>query len=66
MLRGTLRRVGYCAAWNVFVQLGLTEDSYTLEGVESMTNRSFLEAFMPPAAVAGETLQQRLGQPQHR
>ncbi|MDX5419656.1 MAG: saccharopine dehydrogenase NADP-binding domain-containing protein [Hymenobacteraceae bacterium] len=60
MLRGTLRRIGYCAAWDVFVQLGLTDDSYTLEGVENMTNRSYLEAFLPPTASTDETVQQRL------
>jgi saccharopine dehydrogenase-like NADP-dependent oxidoreductase len=60
MLRGTLRRVGYCAAWDVFVQLGLTDDSYTLEGSENMTYRSFLEAFIPVATLEQETLQQRL------
>lgn len=60
MLRGTLRRIGYCAAWDVFVQLGLTDDSYTLEGVEHMSKRGFLEAFLPPAAIADETTQQRL------
>lgn len=60
MLRGTLRRIGYCAAWDVFVQLGLTDDSYDLEGVGSMTNRSYLEAFLPPAAFAKETTRQRL------
>ncbi|MHC2990277.1 saccharopine dehydrogenase [Pontibacter sp. HJ8] len=60
MLRGTLRREGYCTAWDVFVQLGLTDDSYTLEGTESMTCRSFLETFLPPAASATESLQQRL------
>jgi saccharopine dehydrogenase-like NADP-dependent oxidoreductase len=27
MLRGTLRQHGYCKAWNVFVKLGLTDDS---------------------------------------
>ncbi|PKV66373.1 saccharopine dehydrogenase-like NADP-dependent oxidoreductase [Pontibacter ramchanderi] len=60
MLRGTLRRIGYCAAWDVFVQLGLTDDTYDLEGVESMTNRSYLDAFLPPAASPDETPQQRL------
>jgi saccharopine dehydrogenase-like NADP-dependent oxidoreductase len=60
MLRGTLRRIGYCAAWDVFVQLGLTDDSYTLEDAERMTKRSYLEAFLPPAALPGETTQQRL------
>ncbi|MBC5993302.1 saccharopine dehydrogenase family protein [Pontibacter cellulosilyticus] len=49
MLRGTLRRPGYCQAWDVFVQLGLTDDSYTLDNSEGMTYRSYLEAFLPPA-----------------
>lgn len=60
MLRGTLRRTGYCAAWDVFVQLGLTDDSYTLEGVEQMTCRSYLEAFLSPFDSPDQTLQQRL------
>ncbi|NEM98647.1 saccharopine dehydrogenase family protein [Pontibacter burrus] len=59
MLRGTLRRKGYCAAWNVFVQLGLTDDSYSLEGSENMTYRSYLEAFLPPT-INGQTIEQRL------
>jgi saccharopine dehydrogenase-like NADP-dependent oxidoreductase len=59
MLRGTLRKPGYSAAWDVFVQLGLTDDSYALEGSENMTYRSYLEAFLPPA-VAGQTIEQRL------
>ena len=28
MIRGTLREKGYCLAWNIMVQLGLTDDSY--------------------------------------
>ena len=60
MLRGTLRRQGYCAAWDALVQLGLTDDSYTLEGSERMTYRSFLEAFLPPAASAEQTIAERI------
>ncbi|GAA4440388.1 saccharopine dehydrogenase C-terminal domain-containing protein [Pontibacter saemangeumensis] len=60
MLRGTLRRQGYCAAWDALVQLGLTDDSYTLEGSERMTHRSFLDAFLPPAASAEQTLAVRI------
>jgi hypothetical protein len=26
-----LRKAGYCAAWDVFVQLGCTEDGFSLE-----------------------------------
>ncbi len=45
--RGTLRRVGFCKAWNVFVQLGMTDDSYKLERSELLTPRTFLNAFLP-------------------
>ena len=46
MYRGTLRRVGFCRAWNIFVQLGLTDDSYIVEGSENMTNRDFINSFL--------------------
>ena len=46
MLRGTLRHEGFCAAWDVLVQLGCTDDSYLMEGVSEMTHRSFLNAFV--------------------
>jgi saccharopine dehydrogenase-like NADP-dependent oxidoreductase len=46
MYRGTLRRPGFCRAWDVFVQLGATDDSYQMEGVASMTHRSFLNSFL--------------------
>ncbi len=44
--RGTLRRPGFCRAWNVFVQLGLTADNYFLENVENMTYRDFINSFL--------------------
>lgn len=47
MFRGTMRRPGYCKGWNVFVQLGMTDDTYQLEGVEKMTWRSFVNTFLP-------------------
>lgn len=45
MLRGTLRNEGFCGAWDVLVQLGCTDDSYTMEGVADMTHRGFLNSF---------------------
>lgn len=45
--RGTLRRAGFGKAWNVFVQLGMTDDSYEMEKSETLTPRSFLNAFLP-------------------
>ena len=44
--RGTLRRPGFCRAWNVFVQLGATDDSYYLEDIENMTYREFINSFL--------------------
>ena len=46
LYRGTLRRKGYCQAWNVFVQLGMTDDTYPLANAENLTARSFLNAFL--------------------
>lgn len=45
--RGTLRRPGFGQAWNIFVQLGMTDDSYTLPHSELLTPRSFLNTFLP-------------------
>ena len=47
MFRGTLRRPGYSRAWNIFVQLGVTDDSYVIEDSENMTYRQFINSFLP-------------------
>ncbi|MDN6309077.1 MAG: saccharopine dehydrogenase family protein [Flavobacteriaceae bacterium] len=47
LYRGTLRRVGFSKAWNVFVQLGITDDTYTLEDSENMSYREFINSFLP-------------------
>lgn len=44
--RGTLRRPGFCRAWDVFVKLGMTDDSYQLENCEEMTYRDFTNLFL--------------------
>jgi saccharopine dehydrogenase-like NADP-dependent oxidoreductase len=46
MYRGTLRKLGFCRAWDVFVQLGATDDTYIIEGSEDMTNREFINSFL--------------------
>lgn len=47
LYRGTMRRVGFGRAWNVFVQLGMTDDSYHIEDSENMSYRDFINAFLP-------------------
>ena len=44
--RGTIRRVGFSRAWNMFVQLGLTDDSYTMQDTMNMSYRSFINSFL--------------------
>jgi saccharopine dehydrogenase-like NADP-dependent oxidoreductase len=46
MLRGTLRNKGFCAAWNVLVQLGCCDDTYEMESVSTMTHADFLNSFL--------------------
>lgn len=45
--RGTLRRKGFSKAWDCFVQIGATDDTYVLEGSKDMTKRDFINAFLP-------------------
>lgn len=47
LYRGTMRRVGFSKAWNMFVQLGMTDDSYTLENSKGMSYREFVNSFLP-------------------
>ena len=47
ILRGTLRRPGFCEAWNVFVQLGLTDDTFYVEDVENMSWHDYINSFLP-------------------
>ncbi|GGD90209.1 saccharopine dehydrogenase family protein [Planktosalinus lacus] len=47
LYRGTIRRVGFSKAWNMFVQLGMTDDSYRLQKTENMSYREFVNLFLP-------------------
>ncbi|HAH55341.1 MAG TPA: saccharopine dehydrogenase [Flavobacterium sp.] len=47
LYRGTIRRVGFSKAWNMFVQLGMTDDSYIIESSEKMSYRQFINSFLP-------------------
>lgn len=44
--RGTLRRPGFSKAWNVFVLLGATDNSYVMENSEQLTHREFINSFL--------------------
>ncbi len=46
LYRGTLRRTGFCKAWDIFVQLGATEDTYKMDKVSEMSHRDFINSFL--------------------
>lgn len=47
MLRGTLRAEGYCKAWNVFIKLGLTDDTSKITHAGELTYTSLVDSFLP-------------------
>jgi saccharopine dehydrogenase (NADP+, L-glutamate forming) len=53
MLRGTLRQHHYCKAWNVFVQLGICDDSYKFDAT-NLSYRNLLDSFLPEGTASTE------------
>ncbi len=46
LFRGTLRRPGFCKAWDCLIKLGMTDDSYIIEDLRGMTHREFTNLFL--------------------
>lgn len=65
LFRGTLRFPGYCALWNAFVKLGLTDDTLVMNGSEHLSMQDYLLAFFPMQAekTVQESLAAFLGVP---
>ena len=47
LYRGIIRCVGFSKAWQIFVALGMTDDSYIIEDSEAMSYRDFINSFLP-------------------
>jgi saccharopine dehydrogenase-like NADP-dependent oxidoreductase len=58
ILRGTLRRPGYCAAWHALVRLGLTDDSVSLGNSAALTWHDVVAGYLPQWPKADEALAQ--------
>lgn len=46
LFRGTFRRPGFCKAWDCLLQLGMTDDSYFIDGLDNMTYRDYTNLFL--------------------
>jgi saccharopine dehydrogenase (NADP+, L-glutamate forming) len=49
VIRGTLRGIGFCDAWQVIVDLGLNDEQLIIEDADKLTFRTWLAAFVPHA-----------------
>lgn len=47
IFRGTLRKAGFCEAWNALVMLGMTDDSYKIDMKTNISLRDFTNSFLP-------------------
>ena len=47
MIRGTIRKIGFCESWDMFVKLGLTNDNFTISNSEHLSYREYLNCFLP-------------------
>jgi saccharopine dehydrogenase-like NADP-dependent oxidoreductase len=45
--RGTLRRPGYCKAWNALIKLGLTDNEKAIPDSDKLTWRQWVKSFLP-------------------
>lgn len=56
LIRGTLRKSGFCRAWDALVQLGCTDDGAAIELPSNATWEDYTNAFLPHASL-GNTRQ---------
>ncbi len=56
IVRGTLRRKGYCKAWSVFVELGMTNDETSIEYSQPPDGETFFKSFLSGTGTARERL----------
>ncbi len=47
MIRGTLRKIGYSEAWNVLVNIGLTDNSLILNMPKNTSIKQWVEMYLP-------------------
>ena len=57
--RCTLRKRGFCTAWDALLQLGLTDDTYPIAGSESMTYSELMTAYLSPDHI-GTTVKEKV------
>lgn len=68
LLRGTLRRPGFAKAWDILVELGLTNNEFIIENANKLSYKELLESFLKPHPTLSmqERLLHHTGRPDDR
>ncbi len=53
LIRGTLRNVGFCDAWNALVKIGLTDSTFPILESDNLTYLGLMEAYLGSAPRTG-------------
>ncbi len=59
ILRGTIRHLGFCDAWNALVQLGITDGSFPLLESQDLTYHALIEAYLGHYQKKGLSVKER-------
>jgi saccharopine dehydrogenase-like NADP-dependent oxidoreductase len=56
--RGSLRKIGYCSAWNALIKIGLTDNRYNIPDSHMLTYNEFVSIYLNKAT--GQTTDEAL------
>ena len=59
ILRGTIRHVGFCDAWNALIKLGLTDGTFPLLECQDLTYHSLIDAYLGHFERIGKSVKER-------
>jgi saccharopine dehydrogenase-like NADP-dependent oxidoreductase len=65
LIRGTIRHIGYCDAWNALVKIGLTDGSFPIFDSDEITYHELMEAYVStntPGGSVKEKIANMLGE----
>ncbi len=63
VLRGTLRSPGFCAGWQVLIDLGMLVSDFNMPGLKGLSYRDFTASFV--ADTPGTSLEEKIAQVAH-
>lgn len=63
LLRGTLRHVGFCKAWDALIRIGLTDGSFPILESAKLSYLALMEAYLGPiGAGSGGSVKERIAE----